>query len=210
MTAPLDADWSTLPAKPDYVALLHELIFHLAGRRATRNVDVGNPLVLDVAADFAVENYAFFGPGETELAAKPAGDETRPLVRLDETQVAGVYRFAPKIAAGDAAGQRDVEHFVVNFDRGESDLTPLDETERALLSQDRRMAFARTIDELKQGMFTDDSRTELWYLLLFVFLAILVGEVLMTRRLVRGGHAVSDDDLAPGLEDESTAVPSPY
>ena len=41
LTTPLDATWGTLPAKEDYVPLLHEMIFQLAGGRTTRNVDVG-------------------------------------------------------------------------------------------------------------------------------------------------------------------------
>ena len=193
MTSPIDADWSTLPAKPDYVALLHELVFHLAAGKTTRNVEVGTSLLLPVPADLPIDRYAFFGPGKTEFPPTPAGDELRPLARLDDTRLPGVYRFGPKQERPGLEGGGSAEYFVVDFDRGESDLTPLDDTERALLSKDGRLAFAESLDELKQKMFTDDSRAEFWYLLLLLFLAVLVGEVVMTRRLVQGGHAVVED-----------------
>src|SRR5262249_11510092 len=51
LTSSLDADWNTLPAKTDYVPWLHELLFFLANSEATRNVEVGQPLVLNLDAD---------------------------------------------------------------------------------------------------------------------------------------------------------------
>jgi hypothetical protein len=200
MTSALDADWSTFPAKPDYVSLLHELIFHLAAGKTARNVEVGTPLVLPIPSDLELAEHAFFGPGGTEFPPQPAGDEARPLVRLDDTRLPGVYTFkrkgnAPASApVADAPGSPAGEQFVVDFDRGESDLRPLDEAQRALLSKDNRSAFLKTLDEFKQQMFTDTSRTEFWHVLLLLFLAILVGEVVMTRRLVKGGHAVLDTE----------------
>jgi hypothetical protein len=169
-----------------------EVVFHLATGRAARNVETGMPLVLSVAPGFAADEHAFFGPGETEFAPTPAGDEFRPAIRLDDTRLPGVYRLARR-EEGDAANSP--EYFVVDFDRAESDLTPLDDAARMLLTRNDRMAFVSDRDELKRQMFTDSSRTELWYVLLLVFLAILIGEVLMTRRLVRGGHAAVEEPV---------------
>jgi hypothetical protein len=193
MTSPLDAAWSTLPAKPDYVALLHELIFHLASEKFTRNVDVGMPLMLPVADDFPYEDYAFYGPDDTEFPATPAGDELRPLVQLSDTRLPGIYSLRRK---GNALrGRMRPQYWVVNFDRGESDLTPLDGAQRKKKKKHERMAFVESIDDLKTQMFIDNSRAEFWHILLLIFLAILVGEVAMTRHLVKGGHAVTNDDV---------------
>ncbi|MBW3541728.1 MAG: VWA domain-containing protein [Planctomycetes bacterium] len=218
MSAPIDADWSTLPAKDDYVTLLHELILYLAAQKSSRNVEAGEPLVLSVPPEMRVEGYAFHGPGKTVLDAVRAGDELRAVARLDDTSLPGVYEFRrrtdvpgqnppyPPLSKGgqggvSAPGER-TEHFVVNFDRGESDLTPLDAEERERLSQDGRLTFAANREKLKELMFTDTGRAPLARTLLYVFLAFLVFEVVMTRRLVRGGHEAIE-------EEEPAAAPAP-
>src|SRR5690606_32822440 len=96
MAAPLDADWSTLPAKPDYVPLLHELIFYLSRTNSNRNVEVGVPLVLPISPELPLEDYAFFGPDETQFAAELAGDELQPTAQLADTGLPGVYQFERK------------------------------------------------------------------------------------------------------------------
>jgi hypothetical protein len=190
LAAPLDADWGTLPAKEDYVPLLHEVIFQLAGGRTTRNVDVGLPLTIAVEPGTRIDEQVFVGPGETEFAAEPGGTLERPLARLTDTRLPGVYTFRPK---DEAAENVTPEHFVVNFDRGESDLTPLTADERALLEANERMTFVDTVEELKQQTFTDTGRTEVWQFLLLAFVGLLCLEVWMTRRLVQGGHMDLDE-----------------
>lgn len=196
LAAPLDSDGSTLPAKPDYVPFLHELIFHLAGGAApSRNLQVGQPLILPVAADFPAEGALFRGPGGTELPAHRDSGETGPTrpgslaLRLDEALLPGVYTLVFAKKGAQDVGPRP-EHFVVNCDRSESDLTPLDDKDRGLLTRHDRLRFARTTEELKQQMFADGPRTEVWRFLILLLLGVLVCELWLTRRLVRGGHAV--------------------
>lgn len=196
MTSSLDADWNTLPARPDYVPLLHEAIFYLASSRTVRNVETGEPIVLPVPPAFPANRYAFHGPGESLFDVELAGDESRPAVRLSDTRLPGVYTLKPKASGPALEGEPVVERFVVNFDRDESDLSPLADADRALLTQNERMTFASSRDELKQQMFADSSRAEFWHILLFIFLGVLVFETAMTRRLVKGGHAVDEDDQA--------------
>lgn len=192
MTSSLDADWNTLPAKPDYVPLLHELMFYLTGTNARRNVDAGTPLLLPVSAELPLEEYVFRGPSDTEFPPELAGDEAQPAARLTDTRLPGIYRFTRKDGR---IGATDLnEYFVVNFDRSESDLTPLSADDRALLTANDRMTFALDLDDLRTRMYADDSRTEFWYLLLFAFVGILVAELAMTRRLVQGGHEFADED----------------
>jgi len=194
LASTLDADWNTLPAKPDYVALLHEIVFQLATGAVARNVDVGVPLVVPVAADVDLERLVFRGPGDTVFPAQPGGNELHPRARLNDTRLPGVYTLDRKAGAGnDPVG---IEHFVVNDDRDESDLTPLSDRDRAGFEQKGRLSFIDTDDELRQEIFAADSQTELWSALFFVFLAILIGEVIMTRRLVRGGHAMAETEEA--------------
>jgi len=57
------------------------------------------------------------------------------------------------------------------------------------------MVFPGDMDGLRELMFSGESKTELWHILLLVFLGILIVEVLMTRRLVRGGHVATGEDV---------------
>ncbi|HID24132.1 MAG TPA: VWA domain-containing protein [Planctomycetaceae bacterium] len=208
-TSSLDADWNTLPAKPDYVPFLHELIFRLTSGKTHRNVVPGMPLIAAVPKDVSPDELVFVGPNKTTFPPEPAGDELRPLVQLSDTHLPGVYRLkrraeraaerrspaaARREGAEEPQGLEDC--FVVQFDRSESDLRPLNDAERTALSRNSRMAFVQTQDELREEVFAEDSQTEIWHLLLWLFLVILVAEVVMTRRLVQTGHAVVDEQPA--------------
>ena len=193
MTSTLDADWTTLPARPDYVAFLHEWIFQLASGRVTRNVDTGSPLLFPIAQDDDAANWVFITPDGEEVEALAAGDELRPMVRLDQTHLPGTFRLRKRPLANEKPNAANDEFFVVNFDRSESELTPLTDELWAELTEEERLHRIETPDELFESLETAASRIELWHLLLLAFVAILIGEVFMTRRLVQGGHVFVDE-----------------
>lgn len=193
VTSTLDADWTTLPARPDYVAFLHEWIFQLASGRVARNVDTGSPLLFPIAQDDDSANWVFINPDGEELEALAAGDELRPMVRLDQTHLPGTYRLRNRPLANEQPNPANDEFFVVNFDRSESELTPLTDELWAELTDEERLHRIETPDELFESLETAASRIELWHLLLLAFVAILIGEVFMTRRLVQGGHVFVDE-----------------
>lgn len=194
MTAPLDSDWSTLPAKPDYVPFLHEALFHLAaGSRISRNVAAGDPLLLPVTQNFNKSNHLFKGPGKLLLPVSLGGDELRPLARLDDTSIPGVYSLVPSQDGQPVPGAK-TDPCVVNFDRRESDLTMLTKEQRDFLQGKDRLKFITDLDELHRQMLSNNTQVEYWRLLLLGMLAMLVMEVWLTRRLVQGGHAVLDED----------------
>ncbi len=190
MTTSIDADWTTLPTKPDYVAFLHELIFELSSGRASRNVDVGASLIVPLPADSVAADWQFRSPDGHEHDAQLAGDELRPLLRSDETAQPGIYRLHRR----DKAPQVRDDVFVVNADRAESDLNPLPDDRWAELTAADRLHRIATPQELGESLKSDHARVEIWHLLMLVFLAMLVGEVVMTRRLVQGGHAFVDPE----------------
>ena len=196
MMAPIDADWSTLPARDDFVTLLHEIVLHLAAQRSARNVEVGIPLVVDLPAGADIKQFAFAGPDEAQFEPTAAGHELRPAAKLSDTSLPGIYTFRPRANAAEASPFR--EHFVVNFDRGESDLARLDADDRRQLATDGRLTFVESREDLRRRLLTDNSRSEFGLLLLFVFVAMLVFEVLMCRRLVRGGHEAVEEESATG------------
>jgi hypothetical protein len=188
LSSTLDADWCTFPAKPDYVAFLHELVFQLASGRESRNVEVGTPLLIAVEKNQNAADWVFIDPADVEHEAQLTENELRPQLRLDETWLPGTYRLRRK---GEKKSAND-QHFVVNFDRSESDLEKLTKERIAALTEEDRLTQVEQPTDIFDSLKTDNSRVEMWQVLLLVFLAILVGEVVMTRRLVQGGHAYID------------------
>ncbi|MFP6763100.1 MAG: BatA domain-containing protein [Planctomycetaceae bacterium] len=189
LTSSIDADWNTLPAKPDYVAFLHELVFHLAAAESSRNVETSTPLVLGVEPDDAETDWVVVDSEGNESTPVRAGDELNPMLRFDGTRLPGIYEFRRLNREAGATGAGPGELFVVNCDRSESDLTQLsDETWGSLTGQDRLRRMDQP-EELFAALNSDSARVEIWQLLLLGFCALLTGEVFMTRRLVRGGHA---------------------
>jgi hypothetical protein len=204
MTVPIDADWSSLPARPDFVPFLHELLFVLASGQSQHNVDVGVPLLHPVKPDFVFRDFHFVGPDDTTFEVERAGDELRPVAKLADTKLPGVYRLSQK----NETQSRNPIWFVVNFNRQESDLTELTEQDKAALGSEGRLAFVEDVADMKREMLGNESRTEIWHLLMLAFLGMLVAELLMTRRLVKGGHAEVDTSGAAGSSPESMSEPS--
>jgi hypothetical protein len=195
LTSTIDADWNTLPTKPDYVAFLHELVFRLASARSSRNVETGTPLVLSIEPGDTEANWTVVDPEDNESTPVKAGDELNPAIRFDGTWLPGVYEFRRTNPGGNVGGAvPQSEVFVVNFDRSESDLEPLADERWGELTGEERLRRINEPGELFSAIQSDSARVEIWQLLLFVFLAILVGEVLMTRRLVQGGHQYGRDE----------------
>ncbi|MGE4004060.1 MAG: VWA domain-containing protein, partial [Planctomycetaceae bacterium] len=189
LAVPLDGDWTTLPSKNDFVPFVHELVFHLASRKAGRNIEAGMPLVLDVMSGSNDSTSRFLAPDGRTLPAEPFVVGSVSRVGLREADVPGIYRFQP---TGD--GKTEPEYFVVHSDRRESDLTPLAPPDRERLTEHDRIRFAATRDEIVAGMADDQVPSEMWRMLLFGVLAMLIAEVLLTRRLVQGGHEAIEDE----------------
>ena len=194
MAAPLDSDWSTFPAKPDYVPFLYETLFHLvSGGLTSRNVAVGEPLLVPVSREFDSAAHVFRGPGKLVLPVTLGGDEVRPLAKLDDTSIPGVYSLVPERNGQPVPGVAG-ESSVVNFDRRESDLTALTREQREFLQGQDRLKIVTSLDELRRQMFANNTKAEFWQLMLLVMLGMLVTEVWLTRRLVQGGHALLDEN----------------
>ncbi|MBO51672.1 MAG: hypothetical protein CMJ69_12930 [Planctomycetaceae bacterium] len=182
----LDADWNTLPARPDYVSFLHELLFHLAGGQSARTVPPGAPLLLPVADDFRDDRFVMVGPEGLRFDIETVGGSPGRLARLADTQLPGHYALVPRQVTADGPGP--AEHFVVTMDPRESTLDRLDQATRGRLAAGGRLDFVADQDELREAIDESAPRSEIWYLVLLLFLGLLLGEVVMTRRMVRGGY----------------------
>lgn len=185
MTSSLDADWNNLPSKPDYVPFLHEAVFELSSGRVFRNLQLDEPIVVPVPGGTTIEQFTFLDPNGKPAVGTIDQAVNGATFQCTNTALPGVYQLNPK---SDQNQELRSDRFVVNFDRSESNLTPLSEVEQKSLTDSYHFTFFKTLDELKQLMFSDVSETEFWRFLLLIFLLLMVGEMFLTRRLVQGGH----------------------
>jgi hypothetical protein len=187
LAVPLDADWSTLPARSDFVPFLHEMVFLLSPNPFPRNVEAGSPLLLPLKDDELAEDFVVDGPGIESVPPRQEIEGARVVAMHRETAVPGVYRFSK---VRDAA--RGSEPFVVTADRKESDLTPMTALDWEKLANQHDVHVALSMSELTAARQGDQPRTELWWLLLVLVLGMLIAEVALTRKMVQGGHAILD------------------
>jgi len=217
MTSSLDRSWNDLPTRSDFVPFLHEAVFYVASSRSHRNVDFGEPLIArlqrkilndtkpesDAAQPGGIESTlepvddtaTFVVPGgvTTEIpitalgsdAVRRSPKQSEANVVFFDTFIPGVYSMA-KQASEEFPEQHD--GFVVNYDHSEDDLTQLDGDDKARLATNDRIRFASSLDDLAKRMYGDESITELWAVLLTLFLLFLILELFLTRRAIRKGY----------------------
>lgn len=183
LTFPLDADWSTLPAKGDFIPFVYEMTFRLAGQQARRNVDVGMPLMLPLPQHVQT-NYMVEGPGIHNAPATPVQRGRVPYAVFRETAIPGIYRFTR-----DGTQQVGTVHpFVVDDDHAESNLNVLTDTEWARLTNDFQIKRIDSAEDIAAIDTASLPKAELWWILMLAVLGLLVFEAILTRRMVQGGH----------------------
>ncbi|MEO1982232.1 MAG: VWA domain-containing protein, partial [Fuerstiella sp.] len=188
MTSNIDAAWNGLPTRPDYVPFLHEALFQMASSRTRRNVGFGEQLttVMPQTTDETdISKLQFTGPFDFTAEAVIAENDREWLVQLPGTRLPGTY----ELRRDQDAAAKPVDSFVVNYDHAEDDPAELVPDDHARLRVNNRMTFVESMESLRKQMYGDESRSELWAFLLFVFLGMLMFEVWITRRLVLRGHA---------------------
>ena len=77
---------------------------------------------------------------------------------------------------------------MVNYDHAEDQFVPLSPDDTARLATNDRVRFTESLTELTERMYGGESITELWALLLTLFLLFLVIELLLTRRAILRGY----------------------
>jgi len=222
MTTTLDRQWNDLPSRSDFVPFLHEAVFHIASARSHRNVDFGESLVMQISAGtetdavsadsankpavasgdpdaglvqaLSSEDFQFrfvFPDGREQLVAAAEGDIERTGI-LSGAAIPGIYR-------GSLLHRQEVvaeDVFVVNYDHSEDRYLSLTQDDVARLATNDRVRFTRSLEELTERMYGNESVTELWAVLLILFLLFLVAELCLTRRVILrgyGGEALSQN-----------------
>jgi hypothetical protein len=173
---PLDDSWRTnLPDLPALPLLAHELAFYLAGSRSGDfNLPPGQPIRYRPVPDEPP------GPVTVQAPDGPPRNVTAdawPLAYA-ETREPGVYKLTSP--AGVAT------YYVVHGDDRESDLTPCQEADREKVKQllpAGTVNYATETGQVVAELNKSNEQQELWWLLMLGVIALLCGEVWMTRRL---------------------------
>ncbi len=190
---PLDDSWGgELVRSESFVPLVHELVYYLAGARSSElNLEPGQPLRyrLDSAAD--IEHYKLQTPlGNTKpLSTNPSDSDSilaavdrlppGPMLRIDGMRETGVYRLH-------TTEGKTIYYVVHPKMAGESDLTPCTEEERAQVAKlVPGMKYLKNHEQMDREWISEHHRQELWWWLLLGLIALLCGEVWLTRRIVK-------------------------
>lgn len=184
LAAPLDADWSTLPARNDFVPFVHEMVFRLSSFHAPHNVEVGMPLQIELEDEERARDFSVDGPGISQAIPESNRSGRKRLAVFSETAIPGRYHFEKK-----SAPLPQQIPFIVSDDRKEADLTPLDDLGWETLLANDRMQLINEMGDLTRQIQSKHSQTELWWLVLLMLLILLTCEVALTRKMLREGHA---------------------
>ncbi|GAC1335290.1 MAG: hypothetical protein NVSMB14_02630 [Isosphaeraceae bacterium] len=167
----VDSGWTSWPLHNSYPPIMERILLEAAsGRRAERNVRVGQPLEQSLPLGAAETIATVVAPGgrERTIKLKAAGDVSRLL--FEETDVSGVYqiRSGPPVAL-DAS-------FAVNPDPIESDPTKLDRAALAAGLPGWNFAYFNNWQGLTADAAAVGRRGELHRYFLYGVLALLLIE----------------------------------
>ena len=167
-------DWNTLPLKPAFLPLIHQLVAYLAsGTDGTRNGLVGENLVKPLPLAEASHKVTVTDPSGEKNTVTPTVDERGAIVQLENPRKAGFYHVAVD------GGSTDT--FAVNRDTAESDLRSLDEAALKKLLPVRSWAWIGLNDDLLTAINKSRQGVELWRFLLFGALALMCLETALAQ-----------------------------
>lgn len=189
-TSPINGTWNFLHTSPVVVPLVQETLFHLAsgGSGGTlRQADAGQTLVWSGPLAPAVESAKVLLPDGTSkpLTVQLRGEKY--VTSFGETFLPGLYemRFIP-------ATVPQPVYYSVNIDRQELDFTALAAADVKWLEEKGIVKDRITTDTVPQALEAMAGGYELWALLGFLVLALLVVEVAMTRTLAKEAEIVPE------------------
>lgn len=173
-TVPLDKSWgSNLPDLPAFAPLAHELVYYLAGARASdNNLPPGQPLRYRPAAGEAGEPVLRLPDGTARPMKVGPGGYVH-----ETTREPGIYRV-------ETAGNR-ITYFVVQPDAREADLTPCTDADRDKVARLLPVTYLADAPPPAELLSETAREQELWGWFLLAVVGLLCSEVWLTRGLAR-------------------------
>jgi hypothetical protein len=189
-TSPVNGTWNFLHTSPVVVPLVQETLFHLASGSAgdtVRQADAGQTLVWSGPLSPAVESAKALLPDGTSkpLTVQLRGEKY--VTSFNDTFLPGLYemRFVP-------ASVPQPVYYSVNIDRQELDFTSLAAADVKWLEDKGIIKDRITAETVPQALEAMAGGVELWGLLGFLVLALLVVEVAITRNLAKEAQIVPE------------------
>jgi hypothetical protein len=174
------------------VPLAHELVYYLAGTRSAEfNLEPGQPLRYRLESAGTVEGFTLQTPlGETRPLTTNPADRNAFLAAIDRLLQGSVLRHEGMREAGVyrlRTPDGSTVYYAVRPRRAEeSDLTPASDEERQQVAKLLPgLKYQNDREQLTVEWVSESQRQELWWWLLLGLIALLCGEVWLTRRIVK-------------------------
>ena len=183
VAAPADGSWSNLPMRAGFLPLVQQLALHSIGlSKAPTTLTQDAPISFNATA---ASTLSFTTPaGTTSPLATSPGDDGQPIARITDTAEPGFYRVND--TAGDLAAV-----FAVNASRAEADVTEFNGDELQALAQQTGATVATSAEQFLTQDQTRRTGQELWRPVVFILLALLAGELLLSGRFALARPAAS-------------------
>ena len=180
LTTTVDREWTDLPIRPGFLPLVREAARHLIGATEEGGAAaslVGEPRVLVFSGD--VQTLEVRRPdGSVWIGRRELGSAAHSVVFAGTDQI-GLYRVRAAGADGTFTPQ-PTQDFAVNLDPRESDPT--------------RLAAERRPDRIattRPGATPPKHRVELWHVMAFALILLLLAESLFTLRWAAAHPAIA-------------------
>lgn len=169
-----NTEWNSLPVKPVFLPLIHQLVAHLAsGADGTRNGTVGQPVTRPLPIADAGQPIMITDPAGAKTTLRSTVDERGALVTLEEPRRAGFYQVA--------VASRSQDAFAVNRDTAESNLAAADENTLKRLIPVSQWTWIGFNEDLFAALSRSRMGIELWRHLLLAALGLMVLETMLAQ-----------------------------
>ncbi len=172
VTVPCDADWSNFPLRPEYLPLLHKLIYTATGG-STHVLEVNDPIERDLEPGELGSEVIVRRPGEEGEAERLRGTK---VLSFDRTGRAGIYTIEFR-----KGGRRSYCYYAFNPPREESRLEKATPDDVRDLLKGIPVEFSSGVPGRRQA--SAPGGREIWRLLLFGVLALVVTETWLAREM---------------------------
>ena len=177
-----DGAWNNWPLMPNFVPLVNETVYHLAGTGATsehRRLEAGMPIEWSAGLEPRVKSATITRPDGNAVPRPPTLSGGRQRISYNDTAEPGIYtlRFDPTDVPQPV-------YFAVNLDRRELDPATLSDADYAWLKGRGYVEGTIKPDQVASALGGAKGGAELSRWLALGVLALLIFETVMTKRMV--------------------------
>ncbi len=184
-TTSADGRWNTLPMAGAFVPLVQETLLHLFGPTASatfaHNLEAGKPIAWTAATSSQVLSATVTRMSDAAITPlKVAMQSGRSTTRFEETHNPGLYqlRFVPSEVPQPV-------YYSAGIDPREIDPAVLSSDDIKFLKSNGLLQGRLSADKINFVMSAPGSGSELWPMLAFAVVGLLVLETFMTYRMIR-------------------------